>query len=144
MMSRTRRSFLALLTSTVTAVSLAACTDTAAPDPGPGPDGDVGGRKAAATLDWNRIALGLIETHKPNQQGALRGMAYLTLAQFAAADRAGNQWPKPTVTQGAIAGASAVVLTYLYPAEAEMLEADVRGREAALAPGHRAGFRDGE
>ena len=141
-MSRTRRSLLALLT--IAAMALTACNDTAAPDPGPGPDGGVGGRKAAATLDWNRIALGMIEKYKPNQQGALRGMAYLTLAQFAAADRAGNQWPKPSVTQGAIAGASAVVLTYLYPAEAATIEAEVRGRETALDPGKKDGFRDGE
>ena len=30
----------------------------------------------------------MIEKHKPNQQAALRGMAYLTLAQFGAADAA--------------------------------------------------------
>jgi hypothetical protein len=140
-MSGNRRRSLAFLVPALTAVSLAGCaSDTAAPDP----DGAVGGRRASATLEWNRLAVGMIEKHKPNQQAALRGMAYLTLAQFGAADAAERQEPKPTATLGAIAGASAVVLTYLHQADSAAFEAEVRAREAALEPGRQAAFQAGE
>jgi hypothetical protein len=70
-------------------------------------------------------------------------MAYLTLAQFGAADAAQKQAPK-TAAAGAIAGASAVVLAHLYPADAAVFEAEVRAREAVLEPGRQTGFRAGE
>jgi hypothetical protein len=140
--TRSRLRTLAVLFPTLAAVSLAGCEhDNVAPDPGA--DGGVGGRRPTATLEWNRLALGMIEKHKPGQQAALRGMAYLTLAQFGAADAAEQEAPK-TTTAGAIAGASAAVLTYLYPADSAAFEAEVRGREAVLEPGRQAGFRAGE
>jgi membrane-associated phospholipid phosphatase len=46
--------------------------------------------------------------------------------------------------QGAIAGASAVVLAYLHPADSAAFEAEVRAREAALEQNQRADFRLGE
>ena len=141
-MSNPRRTSLTLLVPVLAALSLAACEDSVSPTPGA--DGGVGGRTASATLEWNRVALGMIEKAKPNQQSALRGMAYLTLAQFGAADAAADQFSKPSVTPGAIAGASAVVLTYLYPADSALFAAEVRDREAALNPGQQAGFRHGE
>jgi len=70
-----------------------------------------------ATLEWNQVALTMIEKHKPSQQAALRGMAYLTLAPFGAADRARSGPSTRAVTLGAIAGASATVLAYLHPAD---------------------------
>ena len=140
-----RRTSRALLLPALAAMSLAGCdNDSVAPEPLAGADAALGDRKPLATLEWNQLALGMIEKHKPNQQAALRGMAYLTLAQFGSADAAQRQGPRPTATLGAIAGASAVVLTYLHPADAATFEAEVRAREAALEPSRRAGFRAGE
>lgn len=141
-MSGIRRSNLVFHATTLAAVSLAACAgETAAPDPA---DLRPAGIKPLVTLAWNRVALDMIVKHKPNQQAAQRGMAYLTLAQYGAAEAAQKQPPKPFATEGAISGASAVVLSYLYPADSATFEADVRAREAALEPGRDAGFRAGE
>ena len=124
------------------AVLLAGCSDDTA-----GPEAaelSAARQKPLATLEWNGIARDMIVKHKPNQQAAQRGMAYLTLAQFAAADAAVGTPPKPLTTPGAIAGASAAVLSYLYPADADLFEAEVRRREAELAPGQAQAFRAGE
>ncbi len=141
-MSGTRRNSLALLFPALAATTLmAGCgNDAAAPDPA---DLASGGRKPLATLEWNRIAVSMIEKNKPNQQAAQRGMAWLSLAQFVAADSAQHLPPKPISSLGAIAGASATVLTYLHPADAAAFEAEVQARAAALAPGRDAGFRAG-
>jgi hypothetical protein len=145
-MKGNRRRSVALLYPALAATTfLAGCAhDTVAPDPAAGADEAFLGRKQLATLEWNRLALSMIAKHKPNQQAALRGMAYLTLAQYGAADAAHRQAPRPTVTLGAIAGASAAVLAYLYPVDAAAFDAEVRAREAALEPGRQAGFRTGE
>jgi len=142
-MLRTRRNSLAFLFPALAATTLmVGCgADAAAPDPA---DLASGGGKGLATLEWNRIALGMIEKNKPNQQAALRGMAYLSLAQFAAADAAQELPPRPITTLGAIAGASAVVLSYLHPADAATFEQEVASREAALQPGRDSAFRAGE
>lgn len=126
----------------VLATLLAGCSDDAA-----GPDAaglDAIRQKPLATLEWNRFAQDMIAKHKPNQQAAQRGMAYLSLAQYAAADAATRTPPRPLTTPGAIAGASAAVLSYLHPADADLFEAEVRRREAELAPGLAKAFRDGE
>lgn len=144
-MSGNRRRSLAFLLPALAAVSLAGCdNDGVGPNPAAGADAALTGRKPLATLEWNQLALSMIEKHKPSQQAAQRGMAYLTLAQFGAADAAQLQGPKPTATLGALAGASAVVLAYLYPVDAPAFEAEVRAREAALEPSRHAGFRAGE
>ena len=149
----TRRKSLALLFPTMVAAALAGCADeSVAPEPAIagaeigasdieipfGPD------RRLAALEWNQVALGMIEKHKPNQQAALRGMAYLTLAQYRAADEAQSPGPRPTATHGAIAGASATILAYLHPADSAAFEAEVRAREAELAPERQAAFRTGE
>jgi hypothetical protein len=144
-MSGTRRTSRALLLSAFAALSVAGCADdTVAPDPVAGDEAALTGRNQLATLEWNQVALDMIEKHKPNQQAALRGMAYLTLAQYGAADAVQATGPKPTATLGAIAGASAVVLAYLHPADSAAFEAEVRAREALLDPKRHAGFRAGE
>jgi hypothetical protein len=145
MLGKRRRSLALLYPALAATTFLAGCAnDTVAPDAAAQADAAFAGRKPLATLEWNRLALSMIEKHKPNQQAALRGMAYLTLAQFGAVDAAQGQAPKPIATLGAIAGASAVVLAYLYPADAAAFEAEVRAREAALEPSRRAGFQAGE
>lgn len=134
-----RRSSLAALS--LAALSFMACAnETTAPSP---VDMRAAIRAPLATLDWNSIARNMIEKHKPNQQAAQRGMAYLTLAQFAAADEAQKAPPKPFTTQGAIAGASQVVLSYLYPADSAAFRLEVEARAAALDPGRGDAFRHG-
>jgi PAP2 superfamily len=143
-MSGPTRSTLSFVLPALAAVALAACDgDGGALDP-TSSEGDVG-RQSLATLEWNAIARAAIEKFKPSQQAALRGMAYLTLAQYGAADAAeADRFSRPASTQGAIAGASAVVLTYLYPADSIQFDAEVREREAALEGGRQAAFRSGE
>ena len=153
-MSVPRRKSLMLLLPALAVAALAGCADEPV---APGPDMEspaavetsdaeleLGVRRPLATLEWNQVALTMIEKHKPNQQAALRGMAYLTLAQYGAADLAQHRGPKPTATIGAIAGASATVLAYLYPIESAAFEAEVRAREAQLEPRRQAAFRAGE
>lgn len=121
---------------------LAGCSDdTAAPEP---VQLEAVGNRPLATLEWNRIAQDMIVKHKPSQQGAQRAMAYLTLAQYAAADEAVRTPPRPLTTPGAIAGASVAVLSHLFPADADLFEAEVRRREAELPPGQARAFRTGE
>ena len=155
-MSFTPKRSLAFLLPVVTAAALAGCAEeTVSPMPAfedgaPVEAGDaeltIGGGRRSATLEWNQLALAMIEKHKPSQQAALRGMAYLTLAQYGAADGARQQGPgsKPTVTLGAIAGASATVLAYLHPADSAAFEAEVRTREAELDSKRHEAFRAGE
>lgn len=134
-----RRSSLAALS--LAALSIMACgSETTAPSP---VDMRAAIRAPLATLDWNHIARSMIEKHKPNQQAAQRGMAYLTLAQYEAAKAAQDVPPKPFTTQGAIAGASQVVLSYLYPADSAAFRLEVEARAAALDPGRGNAFRDG-
>ena len=134
-----RRSSLAALS--LAALSIMGCAnESTAPNP---VEMRAAIRAPLATLDWNRIARSMIEKHKPNQQAAQRGMAYLTLAQFAAADEAQKEPPKPFTTQGAIAGASQVVLSYLYPADSAAFRLEVEARAAALDPGRGDAFRHG-
>jgi len=145
-MSGHRRGSLAFLYPALAATTfvVGCANDTVGPDPAGQADAAFIGRKPLATLEWNQLALSMIEKHKPNQQAALRGMAYLTLAQFGAADAAKKHGHKPNVTLGALAGASAAVLAYLYPLDSAAFEAEVRAREAALEPRRHAAFRDGE
>ena len=143
-MSGLTRSTYTLVLPTLAAFALAACDGDST---GLGPAGSDGGigRPSLATLEWNAVARAAIEKFKPNQQTALRGMAYLTLAQYGAADAANDErFSRRTSTQGAVAGASAVVLTYLYPADSALFDAEVRSREAALEGGRQAAFRSGE
>jgi hypothetical protein len=138
-----RKQSLAYAVAALAAIPLAACTgDAVAPD-AMEVHGDADVSRPLATLEWNGVARSMIEKHKPNQQAAQRGMAYLTLAQFVAADAAQKAPPKPLTTPGAIAGASAAVLTYLYPADSTAFHAEVEARAAALEPGRDAAFRRG-
>jgi hypothetical protein len=145
MLRFTRRS-LALLSQafTLTALLAGCATDAAAPEPGAQAESVIGRRKPLATLEWNQLALAMIEKHKPNQQAALRGMAYLTLAQYNAVALAEEGKSRPARTAGALAGASAAVLGYLYPVDGPVFEAEVRAREMSLDPKRQADFRDGE
>jgi hypothetical protein len=87
---------------------------------------------AGASVGWNKIARDYISglTVKPNQQATLRAFTYLSLAQYdavLAAEDARKGGVRPS-EQGAVAGASAVVLSYVLPAGAAGFEAAVRAQ----------------
>jgi len=68
---------------------------------------------SSPTLTWNRIALESIGRTKTTQHEAFRLLAYLSLAQYAALERAGS-----APTDDAVAAASAQVISGLMPAQA--------------------------
>jgi hypothetical protein len=98
---------------------------------------DRGGAKflhAGASVGWNQLARDYVAalTVKPNQQATLRAFAYLSLAQYnavAAAEDARERGLRPS-RRAAVAGASAVVLSYVFPAGAGGFEAAVRAQAA--------------
>jgi membrane-associated phospholipid phosphatase len=67
------------------------------------------------------------------QQAALRALTYVSLAQYnavVAAEKADENDTHPS-EQGAVTGASAAVLTYLFPSAATFIETQVAVQEAA-------------
>jgi len=94
---------------------------------------------ATASVRWNAITRDYIAAKpaatKPNPVAALRAFAYLSLAQYRAAIAADeppghdpHAWP-----QGAVAAASAAVLSALFPADAAFFESQLRLQENELA-----------
>jgi len=88
--------------------------------------------EAGATVAWNRTARDLIAKNRTVPQAAIRVLALLTVAQYnaiiAAEDAAVD--PLHPSDAAAVAGASAAVLTYLYPGEAAFLETKVDEQQA--------------
>jgi hypothetical protein len=81
------------------------------------------------TLQWNAYTRTLIERRRLSQQGSLRALAYVSLAQDVAARATTAQAPTARgqlATRLAIASASARVLTSLFPSDA----AEIAGRLA--------------
>ena len=96
--------------------------------------------ESGASVHWNALLRDLIaaKSTKPNQQANLRGFTYLSLAQYDAVIAAedGTHGSAHPSTRGAVAGASAVVLEYLFPADAAAFEAEVQAqRVAPRSPG---------
>lgn len=91
--------------------------------------------EAGASVHWNALLRDLItgKSSKPNQQATLRAFTYLSLAQYDAVIAAedGTDGSAHPSMRGAVAGASAVVLEYLFPADAAALEAAVQAQRAA-------------
>jgi membrane-associated phospholipid phosphatase len=132
---------------TLAAVGISSCTDqSTAPSIAPLQPSIASERDAkkiseiVASVRWNGIARGLVATQPPafqppkmGQQAALRAMTYLSLAQYnavVAAEKADENDTHPS-EQGAVAGASAAVLTYLFPSAATFIETQVAEQEAA-------------
>ena len=142
---RSRPTILAI-SVTLAAVGISSCADqSTAPSIAPLQPSIASERDAkkiseiVASVRWNRIARGLVARYaamtppKMGQQAALRAMTYLSLAQYnavVAAEKADENDTHPS-EQGAVAGASARVLTYLFPLEATSIEAQVAEQEAA-------------
>jgi hypothetical protein len=101
-----------------------------------GEDGNANVSDVTASVAWNEKARNYVNglTVKPSQQANLRGFAYLSLAQYnavVAAEKGGGEDEedgKRASPQAAVAGASAVVLSYLFPAGAGVFEAAVRAQ----------------
>jgi membrane-associated phospholipid phosphatase len=130
----------ALVLSTL-AVALTACAD-----PPTGPATDVAARRSSAAdsphggaaVHWNGVARGLVAKYGANAFQAIRGYALLSVAQYNAlmAAERGTTGSIHAYERAAVAGASVVVLGYLFPAEASALEAMADG--LLVAPGHPA------
>jgi hypothetical protein len=108
------------------ALALGACTDTPAAPSGPLEVPPVG----TASARWNEIARTLVVKHRPNNPAAFRLFAYLAQAQYSAATIAEGRDVR--TVPGAVAGASATLLAYVFPGEAQSLDSIVRV-EAAIA-----------
>ena len=92
--------------------------------------------EAGASVQWNALLRDLIAgkpaASKPNQQATLRAFTYLSLAQYNAVVAAedGKRGRVHPSARGAVAGASAVVLTYLFPSDVAAFEAAVQSQRA--------------
>jgi hypothetical protein len=113
-----------------------------------------------ASIVWNALARDYVSglTTKPNQQAVFRAFAYLSLAQYKAivvardegvsqndeeADRSMAPERGRGMVQGAVAGASAAVLSYAFPADAALFDRDV-DEVASSAESNSASFARGE
>jgi hypothetical protein len=91
--------------------------------------------QAGASAQWNALLRDLVagKSVKPNQQAMLRAFTYLSLAQYDAVVAAedGRDGAVHPSNRGAVAGASAVILEYFFPADAAALEAAVQAQRTA-------------
>jgi membrane-associated phospholipid phosphatase len=107
------------------AVALIACAE---PKTEPSlPDGETNARavhfwESGASVYWNQVARDLVVKYKFNAFQAIRGYAALSVAQYNGIVAAENASSGPASPRAAAIGASVVVLSYLFPAEATALE----------------------
>jgi membrane-associated phospholipid phosphatase len=85
-----------------------------------------------ATVEWNKVAQDLVKKYGTSAPATIRMFSLLTVAQYnaivtAEQDKERNVHPHDG---GAIAGASATVLSYIYPNEAAALELLVDQQDA--------------
>lgn len=115
------------------AILLAACADptgsgTAVDPTFPDAAKAPAGRQVPAAIEWNAVARGLVAKNNSNAFAAFRVYSTTSVAQLRAmlaAERASSKGHLVS-RRAAIAAASAVALTYLYPAEAPVLDSIVR------------------
>jgi hypothetical protein len=94
--------------------------------------------QSTASAQWSAITRDFISSKqgatKPNQGAAFRAFAYLSLAQYRAVVAAHEAIgiPPHASPQGAVAAASAVVLSSLFPADAAFFESQLRLQEAGV------------
>jgi hypothetical protein len=141
---------------TLGVLAVAGCTDRVV---GPTPQAAVPSRSAASTsavptsIDWQKTSRDLIVSRGTSPPAAIRGSALLGLAQYAAiaggyGSDAGPEFEGAEggwrAQRGAVAGASAAMLTYLFPLDAAAIEAKVRQQEIADGPASNPQFARGE
>ncbi|HSQ31854.1 MAG TPA: vanadium-dependent haloperoxidase [Gemmatimonadaceae bacterium] len=89
-----------------------------------------------ATITWNQVARDLVVKNRSNAFVGIRAFALLSVAQYNAVlatdTRKSDQLPPSRA--GAVAGASAAVLTSLYPDDAALLEGKVDAQRSAPVP----------
>ena len=124
----------------VLAVLLAACADPTGtghvtdPDMAAATKASANGRVPAA-IEWNAVARGLVAKNGSSTFVAFRVYAITSVAQWralVAAEWASNKGNYVS-RRAAIAGASAVALSYLYPADADTLDALVQQQVTSTA-----------
>jgi membrane-associated phospholipid phosphatase len=96
--------------------------------------------EAGETVAWNAVARDLVVKYSTGGIPAIRVFTLLSIAQYNAivAAEDGTDGSMHPSSGGAVAGASAAVLAYLYPSEVAFLEGTVDQREAAPQwPGSR-------
>ncbi len=123
------------------AILFAACQDAVSTTPLAPAAVSVGSTaEVNATVAWNKVARELVMQYKTGAPPAIRAYALLSIAQYNAVIAARTTAPvalRPA-ERAAVAGASAAILTYLYPAEQAMLEAKVDSQElASTIPGQQ-------
>ncbi|MEJ7813176.1 MAG: phytanoyl-CoA dioxygenase family protein [Gemmatimonadaceae bacterium] len=127
------------------ALATAACADSlagpAAPEHVAAASADVQPNPTQfATIRWNEITRALVVKYRTDPSS--RPFATVSLAQFVAVQETGDAGFKtPADARAAVAGASAAVLAYLYPADAAFLEAELRDQLSREEQGERAAAR---
>ena len=89
-----------------------------------------------ATVEWNEVARSMVRKYNTSAPATIRMFALLTVAQYNAivdAEKSKVRSLHPA-DRGAVAGASAAVLSYIYPQEASYLEGLVDRQQASPAP----------
>jgi membrane-associated phospholipid phosphatase len=107
---------------------------------------------ATTSVRWSTITRDLIAAKpaaaRPNQQAGFRAFAYLTLAQYRATVLAESNPGEPphASPQGAVAAASAVVLSALFPSDASLFASQLQLQEsqAGASPRSASAFAVGE
>lgn len=138
------------LPAAVAVLVLSACADRIS-EPGPTRAAESALRadaaalgEATASVRWSAITRDFISAKpaaaKPNQQAALRAFAYLSLAQYRAVIAAHEALGRPphASPQSAVAAASAVVLSALFPADAAFFESQLQLQESEVAGSEKA------
>ncbi len=109
------------------------------------PSAAVAPGESLASVEWNAVTQAAIARNRPSQNAAWRGFAYVTLAQHVAIEAvAKHRGATRAAMRGAVAGAAAPVLAYLFPNDAGIFEAAVRADEASLATGRQKAFAKAE
>src|SRR5687768_6261901 len=101
-----------------------------------------------ATVTWNEVARDMVKKYNTSAPATIRLFALLTVAQYNAivdAEKSKERSLHPA-DRGAVAGASAAVLSYIYPQEATYFEGLVDQQQASPAPagGRHEDFASGE
>ncbi|MFL5563174.1 MAG: phosphatase PAP2 family protein [Gemmatimonadaceae bacterium] len=137
---RSRQKTLVAAVAAIAAIAVASCSDqpTAPPSAAaPLPSANAGPfdlNSANATLEWEHTARDLVVAHGAAFGPLVAGRAYalLGVAQYGAAVAADDDYDKDgggralyEARRGAVAGASAAVLSYLFPDAAAALETQV-------------------
>jgi membrane-associated phospholipid phosphatase len=117
------------------AALVGACQEPVAVGDRPTPFTDVAVNfpQAGAAVAWNQVARDLVAEYRTSVPASIRMFALLSVAQYnaivhAEKESAGSLHPSDA---GAVAGASAAVLSYIYPLEAAFLEGLVNQQKAS-------------